>query len=66
LVADVDPSVELLVDDSLLPPQRFPGDHEGDPAFRRTPRQQASFERLLNSADSGRLTMQWRETPMTR
>jgi phosphoglycerate dehydrogenase-like enzyme len=51
LVTDVDPSVDLLVDDSLLPPQRFPGDHEGDPAFRRTARQQASFERLLNKAD---------------
>jgi phosphoglycerate dehydrogenase-like enzyme len=51
LVTDVHPSVEVLVDDSLLPPQRFPGDHEGDPAFRRTHRQQASFERLLSKAD---------------
>jgi D-isomer specific 2-hydroxyacid dehydrogenase, NAD binding domain len=51
LVTDVDPSVDLLVDDSLLPPQRFPGDHEGDPAFSRTHRQQAAFERLLSQAD---------------
>jgi phosphoglycerate dehydrogenase-like enzyme len=51
LVTDVDPSVDLLVDDSLLPPQRFPGDHEGDPEFRRTCRQQATFEQLLNDAD---------------
>jgi phosphoglycerate dehydrogenase-like enzyme len=51
LVTDVDSSVDLLVDDSLLPPQRFPGDHEGDPAFRRTSRQQAAFERLLSEAD---------------
>ena len=51
LVTDVDPSVDLLVDDSLLPPQRFPGDHEGDPAFRRTSRQQAAFDRLLTKAD---------------
>ena len=51
LVTDVDPSVDLLVDDALLPPQRFPGDHEGDPAFRRTHRQQARFDRLLSQAD---------------
>jgi phosphoglycerate dehydrogenase-like enzyme len=51
LVTDVDPSVELLVDDSLLPPQRFPGDHEGDPEYRRTSSQQAKFERLLSRAD---------------
>jgi phosphoglycerate dehydrogenase-like enzyme len=51
LVTDVDSSVELLVDDSLVPPQRFPGDHEGDPGFRRTSRQQASFEHLLSRAD---------------
>jgi phosphoglycerate dehydrogenase-like enzyme len=50
-VTDVDAAVDLLVDDSLLPPQRFPGDHEGDPAFRRTHRQQALFERLLSKAD---------------
>ena len=51
LVTDVDPSVDLLVDDALLPPQRFPGDHEGDPGFRRTHRQQARFDRLLSRAD---------------
>lgn len=52
LLTDVDPSVELLVDDALLPPQRFPGDHEGDPEFRRTHHQQAVFERLLSRADA--------------
>ena len=51
LITDVDPSVDLLVDDSLLPPQRFPGDHDGDPAFHRTPEQQAAFDRLLSQAD---------------
>ena len=50
-MTDVDPAVDLLVDDALLPPQRFPGDHEGDPAFRRTHRQQARFDRLLSQAD---------------
>lgn len=51
LLTDVDPSVDLLVDDALLPPQRFPGDHDGDPAFRRTDQQQAAFDRLLSEAD---------------
>jgi phosphoglycerate dehydrogenase-like enzyme len=51
LVTDVDPSVDLLADDSLLPPQRFAGDHAGDPGFRRTSVQQAAFERLLSKAD---------------
>jgi phosphoglycerate dehydrogenase-like enzyme len=51
LITDVDPSVELLVDDALLPPQRFPGDHDGDPAYVRTPQQQAAFDELLARAD---------------
>ncbi|QNK79554.1 D-2-hydroxyacid dehydrogenase [Nakamurella sp. PAMC28650] len=51
LITDVDPRVALLVDDELLPPQRFPGDHSGDPAYRRTPGQQAAFEALLARAD---------------
>jgi hypothetical protein len=50
-LTDVDPLVDLLVDDSLLPPQRFPGDHDGDPDFRRTSQQQAAFDRLLSQAD---------------
>ena len=51
LLTDVDPAVELLVDDALLPPQRFAGDHDGDPAFSRTPDQQRAFEDLLSQAD---------------
>jgi phosphoglycerate dehydrogenase-like enzyme len=51
LITDVDPSVQLLVDDALLPTQRFPGDHEGDPDFLRTPEQQAAFDQLLSQAD---------------
>jgi phosphoglycerate dehydrogenase-like enzyme len=43
--------VEFLVDQSLLPPQRYPGDHAGDPAFERSPEQQRRYEELLNSAD---------------
>ncbi len=52
LITDVDPSVELLVDDELLPPQRFPGDHDGDPDFRRSPGQLRDFEQLLAAADA--------------
>ncbi len=51
LITDVDPGIELLVDDDLLPPMRFPGDHDGDPEFRRTPGQQAAFDNLLARAD---------------
>ena len=51
LITDVDPGVQLLVDDQLLPPMRYPGDHDGDPAFRRTPEQQAAFDRLLANAE---------------
>lgn len=51
LITDVDPCVELLVDDTLLPPQLFPGDHSGDPDFVRTPDQQRAFDELLSRAD---------------
>ncbi len=52
LIAAVDPAVELVVADDLLPPQRHPGDHDGDPAFRRTPAQQREFDRLMTGADA--------------
>src|SRR6478672_13572363 len=51
LITAVDPGVELLVDDDLLPPMQYPGDHSGDPAYRRTPQQQAAFEALLAKAE---------------
>ena len=51
LITDVDPSVELLADDTLLPPQRFPGDHDGDPAYVRSAEQQSAFDELLARAD---------------
>lgn len=35
----------------LLPPRRHPGDYAGDPAFRRGPAEQATFERLVDGAD---------------
>ena len=51
IITDVDPSIELLVDDSLLPVQRIPGDHQVDRNFVRTPEQQIAFDRLLSQAD---------------
>jgi phosphoglycerate dehydrogenase-like enzyme len=54
LIAEIvatEPRIDFVRDQSLLKPQRFPGDHAGDPDFRRTPEQQAAFEALVDSAD---------------
>lgn len=50
-IVEREPRVEFLIDQSLLPPQRHPGDHAGDPAFERSPEQQRRYEELLNTAD---------------
>ncbi|WP_298454752.1 D-2-hydroxyacid dehydrogenase [uncultured Cellulomonas sp.] len=52
LVERTEPRVELVRDHTLLPPMRQPGDHTGDPAWRRTPEQQSRFDRLVDSADA--------------
>ena len=46
-----EPRIDLVIEPDLLPPMRWPSDHEGDPAFQRTPEQQARFEELVDSAD---------------
>lgn len=46
----VDPSVTVLYEPDLLPPERFPADHAGDPEFRRTPEQEERYWSMLNSA----------------
>jgi phosphoglycerate dehydrogenase-like enzyme len=46
----VDPSVTVLYEPELLPPERFPADHSGDPAFRRTPEQEERYWDMLNKA----------------
>ena len=46
----VDPSVIVLYDPELLPPERFPADHSGDPGFRRTPEQEDRYWSMLNRA----------------
>ncbi len=43
--------IEVLYDPALLPPTRYPNDHAGDPAFRRTPAQQVRFEQWLGQAE---------------
>lgn len=47
----VDPAVTVLYEPGLLPPERFPADHAGDPAFRRSPDAEERYWKLLNSAD---------------
>lgn len=46
----VDPSVTVLYDPELLPPERFPADHSGDPDFKRTPEQEQRYWAMLNRA----------------
>lgn len=45
------PEIEVVDDQSLLPQMRWPADHCGDPAFKRTAEQQARFEEMIDSAD---------------
>lgn len=52
LIEKLEPRIELVRDQTLLPPQLYVGDHQGDPTFRRTPQQQASYEALIDSADA--------------
>jgi phosphoglycerate dehydrogenase-like enzyme len=46
----VDPSVTVLYEPELLPPERFPADHSGDPDFRRSPGQEERYWDMLNRA----------------
>src|SRR6476620_7493959 len=46
----VDPSVTVLYEPDLLPPERFPADHSGDPDFKRTPAQDDRYWSMLNKA----------------
>lgn len=47
----VDPSVTVLYEPELLPPERFPADHSGDPDFKRTPAQEEQYWAMLNRAE---------------
>lgn len=46
----VDPTVAVLYEPDLLPPERFPADHSGDPDFKRTPAQEEQYWDMLNRA----------------
>lgn len=52
LIATREPRIDLVVDQSLLPPMRHPADFSGDPSFRRSPEQQTAYEELLDSAQA--------------
>ncbi|MGC1183568.1 MAG: D-2-hydroxyacid dehydrogenase [Candidatus Dormiibacterota bacterium] len=43
---------EVLYDPLLLPPARYPNDHGGDPAFRRTEAQELRWREMLGRADA--------------
>jgi phosphoglycerate dehydrogenase-like enzyme len=52
LVVAAEPRIDFIRDQALLAPSRFPGDHAGDPAFRRSAQDQARFEELVDSAEA--------------
>ncbi len=52
LLTRLEPRLDIVCDQTLLPPMRWPGDHEGDPTFVRTPADQVAFEALVDSADA--------------
>lgn len=45
------PNITVLYEPDLLPPERFPADHSGDPAFERTAQQEARYWTMLESAN---------------
>lgn len=52
LIVQLEPRIDLVCEQDLLPPMRWPGDHDGDPAFTRTPEQQQRFEELLCTGEA--------------
>ncbi len=51
-IVELEPRIDLIWEPSLMPPQRYPTDYRGDPAFSRTPEQQQRFESMLDSAEA--------------
>jgi phosphoglycerate dehydrogenase-like enzyme len=47
----VDERLDVAFQSDLLPPPRYPCDHAGDPAFARTPEQEARFAELVAGAE---------------
>lgn len=50
IILEAEPRIDLIRDASLLPPMRLPGDHGGDPEFRRSAAEDARFTALLDTA----------------
>ncbi len=50
-IAAVDPRVEVVVDQELLPPMRHTADFSGDPDWSRTPEQQQRFDAMVDIAE---------------
>lgn len=51
-IVELEPRIELVRDEALLPPMRHPADFSGEPSFRRTAAQQRRFDELIDSADA--------------
>ena len=47
----VDERLDVRFQPELLPPPTYPGDHRGDPAWSRTPEQEARFDALIAEAE---------------
>jgi phosphoglycerate dehydrogenase-like enzyme len=50
-IRDAEPRAEVVYEPDLLPPARYPGDHRGDPEFRRDPEAAARWRELLDQAE---------------
>lgn len=51
LIEEREPRLEIVKDDSLLPPMRWAADFSGDPHFQRSAKQQQAYEALIDSAE---------------
>ncbi|WP_211362240.1 D-2-hydroxyacid dehydrogenase [Pseudonocardia cypriaca] len=52
LVPRLEPRVDLVCEQELLPPVRYPADHHGDPSFTRTPAQERRFAEIIAEAEA--------------
>ncbi|TQM02085.1 D-2-hydroxyacid dehydrogenase [Pseudonocardia kunmingensis] len=52
LVEGLEPRLEMVRDQELLPPERYPADHHGDPSFVRDAARQRRFEDIIAGADA--------------
>lgn len=51
LVEELEPRAEMVRDQTLLKPMRWPADWSGDPEWHRSDEEQKRFERLIDSAE---------------